>query len=108
MPLPGVDPPGRVGSIRPPLGGDEVEDLERRLFGGEVAAVTDGLAEPGVEALDGVGRVHDGAQLDREREERGELAPGPFPGVDHRRIPLPPLFGELVESGLGGVEGGGV
>jgi hypothetical protein len=29
-----------------------------------VFAVTDGLAEPGVEALDGVGRVHDRAELD--------------------------------------------
>ena len=43
--LPGVDPPGRVRSVRPLLGGNEVEDLERRLFVGEVSAVADGFAD---------------------------------------------------------------
>jgi len=47
--------PGRVGAVRSPFGGDEVEHLQRRLLVGEVSSVADGLAESGVEALDGVG-----------------------------------------------------
>jgi hypothetical protein len=80
--LPGVDPPGRVRSVRPPLGGDEVEDLERRLLVGEVTLGDGPPCGTGVEALNGIGRVHDRSQLDGEREERGELGPGPFPRVD--------------------------
>jgi hypothetical protein len=47
--------PAGVGSVLLPFGGDEIEHLERGLLVGEVASVADGLAEPGVQALDGVG-----------------------------------------------------
>src|SRR5689334_5464839 len=50
--LPGVDPPGRVRAVRPPLGGYQVEHLQGGLLVGEMASVTDGFAEPGVQALD--------------------------------------------------------
>jgi hypothetical protein len=57
--LPAVDLAGWVGAVGSPFGGDEVEDLQCRLFGGEVSAVTDRLAEPGIERLDGVGIRYD-------------------------------------------------
>jgi hypothetical protein len=68
--LPAVYAPGRVGAVLPPFGGDEVEDLERRLLVGEVAPVPDSAPEPGVEALDGVGN----------RYESGDAAFGPAAG----------------------------
>ncbi len=53
--LPAVDPAGEVLAVRSPSGGDQVQDLEGRLFGREVPAVADRPPEPGVERLDGVG-----------------------------------------------------
>ena len=50
--LPAVDLAAGIGPAGSSLDGHEVEDLEGGLFVGEVAAVPDGLAEPGVEALD--------------------------------------------------------
>jgi len=44
---------GPVGSL---LVGDKVAHLQRRLFVGEVPAVTHGASEAGVQGLDGVGR----------------------------------------------------
>jgi hypothetical protein len=105
--FPGVDPPARVGSVLPPFGGNQVQNFQRGLLVGEVASVADGLAEPGVQALNGVDGVHDRAELDGVVEEGHELAPGLLPGVDHRRVAVTPGVGELGEAGLGGVEGGG-
>ena len=62
------------------LDGHEVEHLQRRLLGREVPTVAHGLAEPGVQRLDGIGGLHDLAELDGEGEERHEVVPGPFPG----------------------------
>jgi len=45
---------------------DQVEVFEGGLFGGEVAAGLDRAAEPGVQALDGVGGGDDGADFDVE------------------------------------------
>src|SRR5207249_9864678 len=85
----------------------KVEDLHRGLLVREVSSMTDRPAEPGVQALDRVGRVDDLAELDRELEERHELAPGVLPRTDHRRIDLPPSDRELCESDLGGFDGRG-
>jgi hypothetical protein len=90
-----IRPLGLVGSVLPPFGGNQVQNFQRGLLVGEVASVADGLAEPGVQALDGVGGVHDGAQLDGVVEEGHELSPGLFPGVDHRRVAIAPGLGEL-------------
>ena len=57
--LPAVDLAGRVGPVLTSFCGDEVEDLQRRLLGREVAAMAYGLAEPGVEGLDRVGIRYD-------------------------------------------------
>src|SRR4029453_6041823 len=57
----------------------EVEALQGGLVGREVAAGSDGSAEPGVERLDGVGAEDDLADLDLEGEERRELGPGVLP-----------------------------
>lgn len=69
--------------------------------------MTHGLPETGVQALDGVGRVDDWAQLDGEREERHEIIPRAFPGGDHRRVAITPVLRELGEAGGGRVDGGG-
>ena len=66
-----------------------------------------GLAESGVQGLDGVCRVDQLAQLDGEREERYELVPSPFPGGDHRRVALTPAVGELAETHRGSIHGWG-
>ena len=44
-------------------GGDKVEDFHGDLLVGEVPSMPHGSSESGVEALDGVGRVHDAPQL---------------------------------------------
>jgi hypothetical protein len=50
--LPAVDFAGHVLPALSLLGGDEVQHLERGLFGWEVAAVADSAAEAGVQRLD--------------------------------------------------------
>jgi len=60
---PTVDPAGDTAAALTFLLDDEVEDLHRGLFGGEVSAPADGLPESGVEALDDVGGVEDLADL---------------------------------------------
>lgn len=47
--LPAVDPSSRVRPVRSAFAGDEVEDLQGGLLGGEVSAPAHGLPEPGVE-----------------------------------------------------------
>src|SRR6266571_3335416 len=96
--------PVRLERPWPSLVGDEVDDLHRGLLVGEVAPVTDRPSEPGVEALDRVGRVDDLAELDRELEERHELAPGVLRRTYDRRIDLAPGDRELCESDLGGLD----
>lgn len=61
------------------VSGDESEELEGGVVGGEVPAVPGDLAELVVDGLDQVGGVDDRADLGREREERGELLPGVAP-----------------------------
>ena len=89
------------------LVGDEVQDFHRGLFVGEVSSVPDRSSEACVEALDGVGRVHDAAQLGWELEERDELVPRGLPRSDHGRVLLSPAVGELGEQGFGCRQRGG-
>jgi hypothetical protein len=89
-----------VRAVGAPLGGNEVEHLERRLLVGKVTSMPHCLAEPGVERLDGVGRLHEAMKLDGELEKRHELRPGSLPGVDHGRVTLPPGLREFAEAGL--------
>src|SRR3546814_465625 len=105
--LPAADLAGEVLTVRSSLHGDEVEDLQRGLFVGEVASVADGSSEPRVEALDRVRGVHDPAELGRELEERHELPPGSFPAGDHRRVAVTPGLRELFEVSLSGLHGRG-
>ena len=70
----------------------EVEDFERGLLGGEVAAVADHLPQPGVHRLDQVRRIDHPADLGREGQERSELLPVRPPQPDDRRIALLPLL----------------
>jgi hypothetical protein len=68
--------------------------------------VTAGFDRPpvaGVQRLDRVGGADDLADLDVVVQERDELVPGVLPQPDDRRIPLPPLLGQLIERGPGGV-----
>jgi hypothetical protein len=53
-------------SILALLDRDQVEDFERGLLVGEMAAVADGAAEARVQRLDRVGGVDDLAQLKRK------------------------------------------
>ena len=69
--------------------------------------MADRSSEPGVEALDGVGRVDDPAQFGGELQERGELVPGLAPGSDHRGVGVLPVRSEGLEAGFGGGDGGG-
>ena len=69
--------------------------------------MADGAAEAGVQRLDRVGRIHELAELGREGEERDELFPDRLPCLDHRRVELLPLAGELGEARFGGLDGRG-
>ena len=69
-----------------------------------MSSVPDGFAESGVQAFYRVGRIHEFAKLGRELEERHELCPGSFPGLDHRRIFGSPLGCELGEVLLGNLD----
>jgi hypothetical protein len=55
MVLPSVDLAGRFDR----LGGDQVEDLQCSLLVMRASAIPDHLAEPGVQRLEGIARVHD-------------------------------------------------
>ena len=62
----------------------------------------DDLAQPGVNALQGVGGVDHTAHLWRERKERDHVRPGAAPGRGHRRELLAPGAGlERTQLGLG-------
>ena len=71
-----------------------------------MASVSDCSSEAGVEAFYGVCGVDDSAQLGGERQERHELVPAVLPGLDHGRVCVGPVGGELGEAGLGGAHGG--
>lgn len=57
--------------------------------------------EPRVQRFDPIGRVGQFPDLDREVEERDELAPAVAPRLDHRRISRFPPLGEVLEPGAG-------
>ena len=85
LPLLGRSPPvaGNVAQSQPDyLGGGIVT--------GEVAARLDDLAQPGVRALDGVGRVDHEAHRRAEGKERNHAVPGPAPGRHDGGELLPP------------------
>src|SRR5579859_3460775 len=54
----------------------QVHTLHGRLLGREMTPGLDRLTDPGVDALDGVRGVNDGADLRVEAQERHELRPG--------------------------------
>lgn len=68
----------------------QVEELEERVDGGEEVAVVADLAQRAVERFDGVGGVDDPADLRREVEEGGDLAPV--------RLPAAPIVASLQSS----------
>ena len=73
--LPAVGPanPSLAGGVEAAYG--QVQHLQRRLLGGEMASGVDRAAEPGVERLDGVGAADDSADLHVEAEEGHHLRP---------------------------------
>src|SRR5450631_1951876 len=73
--FPPYGPPCLTGTFRAQGPGDQVQALHRGLLGGEVSAGLDRPAVSGVQALDGVRRADDLADLD-VFQERDELAPG--------------------------------
>jgi hypothetical protein len=95
--------PSSAGGVKADDG--EVEVLEGSLLGGEVTAGLYRAAEPGVQALDGVGRADDGPYFPVEGQERDELGPGVLPEPDDRRVlllPRPAELGEPIQgSGFG-------
>ena len=70
-----------------PVGGDIAQGQPDQLGGGIVArempARLDDLAQPGVDALDGIGRVDHPAYRRREGKEGNHPVPGPTPGGSH-------------------------
>jgi hypothetical protein len=89
----------------------KVDAFERGLLGGEVPAGIDRSPDAGVDALNGVGRADDRADLPVELQERHELGPGVGPEPGDSRVAFLPFLAELDEPvqrvGLGrrGVDG---
>jgi hypothetical protein len=69
MALLAVDHGGQVCAVFSPLGGDEIEDIERGLFGREVGAMADGAPEAGVLRLDRVVLLLRRGTVERSSEE---------------------------------------
>ena len=67
----------------------EVEQLDRGVVAGEMAAVLDDLPQLEVNRLDGVSRVDDLPDGGVEFKERDELVPGPVPCGDQAGAFLP-------------------
>ena len=88
-----------VAPVRSAFADGEVEDLQGRLLGREVAAPADGLAEPGVERLNPVRCVDQLSNLNRQVQER-RAWPGPLPHPHNRRVFVPPHMGEGCERRL--------
>jgi hypothetical protein len=65
-----------------------VEHHEGGVFGGELAAVAGDLAQPGVHGLNQVRRIDHPADLERERQERGELLAVRPPQPDDRWVSI--------------------
>jgi hypothetical protein len=94
-----------------PFGADvfeaQVEELEKRVDGGEKIPVAADLAKRAVERLDGIGGVDDFADLRGEVEEGGELVPVGLPAAADGGV-----FGivggaEGFQRASGGLLGGG-
>jgi hypothetical protein len=64
-----------------PVGGDiaqgQPDQLGGRIVAREMAPRLDDLAQPGIDALDGIGRVDHPADRRREGKERNHPVPGP-------------------------------
>src|SRR5579859_4720188 len=74
--FPAVGPAGASFAGRVEAAHGQVQHLQRRSLGGEMASGVDRTAEPRVDGLDGVGGTDDAADLDVEAEERHHLCPG--------------------------------
>ena len=78
----------------PPVGRDvaqsQPDQLGGRIVTREMPSRLDDLAQPGVDALDGVGGIDHPADGWWKREERNDPIPGPPPGRGHGREFLAP------------------
>ena len=83
-----------------PICGDiaqgQPDQLGRGIVAREMPACLDDLAQPGVDALDGIGRVDHPAYRRREGKEGNHPVPGSTPGGSHGGEFLPP--GTLCEG----------
>src|SRR5580692_7780381 len=80
----------------------EVEELDRGIIVGEMAAVLDYLPQLEINGLDRIRRVDylpDGGVV---LQERDELVPGPFPCGDQAGAFLPPVAAQILQGGFRG------
>ena len=84
---------------------EPIEEGHRGLLVGEVALLSHGSSESGVEASDGVGGVDDAAQLGGEFEERHDVLPRRAPRSHLRRVGVLPVGGEGIEAGFAAGDG---